>query len=144
MTTVSRRVRQAASSTRPCSALAIKSLLRFVSCEEAQAAPGENVHAPPASGGDQVALARGSWQAPPTPLDGGYFGLFLTGRWQSNDNRLHVADENASPLTFVALFPYVDKRHGEASSAFQLAALGRARRDALGRTRRWRGRRMQV
>ena len=29
--------------------------------------------------------------------------------YQSNGHRLHVTDEKASPLTFVALFPYIEE-----------------------------------
>ncbi|MCM0673737.1 hypothetical protein NCC78_03300 [Micromonospora phytophila] len=136
-------------------ALVIESSLRFVSYEEAQAALGEETHAPLASGRDQLVLGRVSWQAPPKPLDGGYFAIFLIDKrtkhkpgtfgvsapgeeavsvgtagvenkiaqrypWlegagyikvgetggRTNGNRLGVTDENASPLTFVARFPY--------------------------------------
>ncbi|WP_446216490.1 hypothetical protein [Micromonospora sp. IBHARD004] len=37
--------------------------------------------------------------------------------WRDNGNRLGVADEKASPLTFVALFPYLDKPHWEPTIA---------------------------
>ncbi|MEV0426174.1 hypothetical protein [Micromonospora sp. NPDC050495] len=137
-------------------ALALTSSLSLVTYAEAQAALGEEAHAPFASGRDQLVLGRVSWQAPPEPLDGGYFAVFLIDKrtdrkpevfgvpapqeravgvgsagvenriveryswlhgagdvrvgeneWRSNGNRLYVSDEKASPLTFVALFPYV-------------------------------------
>ncbi len=138
-------------------ALALTSSLSLVSTDEAQAALGANTPTPLASGRDQLVLGRVSWQAPPEPLDGGYFAVFLIDKrtdhkpevfgvsaapdavgigsagtenriaerypwlrgagdatfgdneWRSNGNRLHVADEKASPLTFVALFPYREK-----------------------------------
>ncbi|UFN93295.1 hypothetical protein [Micromonospora aurantiaca] len=137
-------------------ALAIKSSLQFVSHEEAQAALGEKVNAPVSNGRDQLVLGRVSWQTPPTPLDGGYFAIFLIDKrtnlkpgsfsasprqeavsvgsagvenkiperypwlqgagdvkegnsWWSYGSRLAVSDGNASPLTFVAPFPYVER-----------------------------------
>ncbi|MEV4847246.1 hypothetical protein AB0K20_28995 [Micromonospora matsumotoense] len=137
--------------------LAVTSSLSLVSYEEAQAALGETAHAPVAYGRDQLVLGRLSWQAPPKPLDGGYFAIFLIDKrtnhkpevfsvaapqeavgigsagienriaeryswlrgagdatfgddaYQSNGHRLHVTDEKASPLTFVALFPYIEE-----------------------------------
>ncbi|MFU8852810.1 hypothetical protein ACNAW0_17755 [Micromonospora sp. SL1-18] len=77
-------------------ALAVKSSLSFVSNDEAQAALGDKAHAPFASGRDQLVLGRVSW----------HFG---DNEWQSNGNRLSGADEKASPLTFVALFPYLEE-----------------------------------
>ncbi|WP_236647775.1 MULTISPECIES: hypothetical protein [Micromonospora] len=37
--------------------------------------------------------------------------------WRDNGGRLGVADENASPLTFVALFPYLEKPDREPTIA---------------------------
>ncbi|RQW92435.1 hypothetical protein DKL51_19080 [Micromonospora globispora] len=137
-------------------ALAIKSSLQFIGHEEAQAALGDKVNAPVSDGRDQLVLGRVSWQAPPKPLDGGYFAIFLIDKrtnlkpgsfsassplqeavglgsagvenkiaeryswlkgagdviegnsWWSYGSRLAVSDGDASPLTFVAAFPYVE------------------------------------
>ncbi|MGC5052404.1 hypothetical protein ACLQ2S_13215 [Micromonospora sp. DT48] len=42
-------------------------------------------------------------------LRGAGDATFGDDEYRSNGNRLHVADGKASPLTFVALFPYVDE-----------------------------------
>ncbi|WP_199180362.1 hypothetical protein [Verrucosispora sp. ts21] len=42
-------------------------------------------------------------------LRGAGDATFGDDEYRSNGNRLHVADEKASPLTFVALFPYVEE-----------------------------------
>lgn len=146
-------------------ALAVTSSLTFVGYGEAQVALGETAHAPVAGGRDQLVLGRVSWHAPPEPLDGGYFAIFLIDKrvdskpevfsvaapqkavavgsagtehriaerypwlrgagdatfgddeWRSNGSRLSVADEKVSPLTFVALFPYVEKPDPEVPMA---------------------------
>jgi len=56
-------------------ALALTSSLSLASYEEAKAALGADVVVP--GEGDQLVLGRVSWQAPPTPLDGGWFAIFL-------------------------------------------------------------------
>ncbi|WP_328475020.1 hypothetical protein OHA21_17065 [Actinoplanes sp. NBC_00393] len=137
--------------------LAVQSSLTFVSHDEAQAALGDDVNAPVSNGRDQLVLGRVSWQAPPEPLDGGYFAIFLIDKrsdvkpgyfsatsprqdavspgsagvenkiverypwlqgagdikvengWLSAGSRLAVFDEKASPLTFVAPFPFLEK-----------------------------------
>ncbi|MEW2386038.1 hypothetical protein AB0873_28650 [Micromonospora sp. NPDC047707] len=66
-------------------ALDLRSSLTFVTYQEAQAALGAQVHAPVANDGDQLVLGRVSWQAPPKPLDGGWFAIFLIDK--RNDRR---------------------------------------------------------
>jgi hypothetical protein len=72
-------------------ALAVKSSLSFVSNEEAQAALGKKANAPIASERDQLVLGRVSWQAPPKPLDGGYFAVFLIDKRTSHKPEVFAA-----------------------------------------------------
>ncbi|GAA4572144.1 hypothetical protein GCM10023176_34430 [Micromonospora coerulea] len=58
-------------------ALAVRSSLTFVSAEEAKTALGGKIDPPPTYGRDQLVLGQVSWQAPPKPLDGGWFAIFL-------------------------------------------------------------------
>ncbi|MEU7761235.1 hypothetical protein [Micromonospora aurantiaca (nom. illeg.)] len=50
-------------------------------------------------------------------LRGAGDATFGDDEWRSNGSRLHVADEKASPVTFVALFPYAEKPDPETSTA---------------------------
>ena len=70
--------------------LRIESSLNFVSYVDAQAALGDGVGAPPPSEGDQLVLARVSWQTPPEPLDRGWFSFFLI------DKRTNLKPGNVS------------------------------------------------
>ncbi|MFC3502040.1 hypothetical protein ACFOOK_13865 [Micromonospora krabiensis] len=56
-------------------------------------------------------------------LRGAGDATFGDDEWRSNGNRLHVADETAAPLAFVALFPYLEEPHPEASMATAPVAL---------------------